>query len=453
MAVEDELFEEMVRVFQRLRQMVERFRSRSGVSRGQQERMLREAMRDWLREDPQANALRQRMEDREFERRVAAEVDRVLEDRFGPQNDPNDRNRNGLDDAQDRREQDEQVRDDKDRDGDGVDDAVEQRDEAQKDLDRDNDRDGDGVDDAVQRREQDREEQDREENRRREEEQQVEENPDHVRLDLVPVAAGAAAAAEAEELTEERQDEQDRSQETDELEVDEQPQGARDQVDGQQQEGPEDQRDPEVVKTDADGQLDSPAVIGAEEERADALADERDPEVVQTEADGQLDSPAVSGADARDELEDQQPEQEQVDGAEQQALPTAGDRRAEAEALQAGEQNQEQQPGQHRPEVVEARMAAEQGQPGQQQDQPGQQQDQPGQEGQAATGQDAVSDEVQKLRDLGYGGQRPPSAAARRPDKAPGATPHGGVTPAEQHRRTTQGTGREVDNSSGRERT
>jgi hypothetical protein len=99
--------------------------------------------------------------------------------------------------------------------------------------------------------------------------------------------------------------------------------------------------------------------------------------------------------------------------------------------------------------VVEARLAAEQDQPGEQQDHPGQQQDQPGQQGQAATGQNGMSAEVEKLRALGDG-LIPPSAW--RPGKTPEAAPHGGVTPAVHHERTTRGTGREVDNSSGRER-
>lgn len=82
MAVEDELFEEVAQVFGRLVQMVQQFQ---GLSRRRQERMLREAISDWLKSDPQANAMRQQIDlpDQTFEQRVAAEVNRILDERFG----------------------------------------------------------------------------------------------------------------------------------------------------------------------------------------------------------------------------------------------------------------------------------------------------------------------------------------------------------------------------------
>jgi hypothetical protein len=85
MAVEDELFEEVAQVFGRLVQMVQQFQ---GLSRRRQERMLREAISDWLKSDPQANAMRQQIDlpDQTFEQRVAAEVNRILDERFGAEN-------------------------------------------------------------------------------------------------------------------------------------------------------------------------------------------------------------------------------------------------------------------------------------------------------------------------------------------------------------------------------
>jgi hypothetical protein len=130
---------------------------------------------------------------------------------------------------------------------------------------------------------------------------------------------------------------------------------------------------------------------------------------------------------------------------QQWAPPTAGDRRERAESRAAAEN----QPGRHRPEVVEARLADQRQRPTQEQTATA--------EGQTATGRDpAMSAELQKLRDLGQGGQRPAAQAAQRPTGTPEATPHGrGVTTAGQHhqRSSQQSAGRSQDTSSGRERT
>ena len=75
MAVEDELVQEVVRVFQELVQLMERFR---GVSRGQQERMLRGALSDWLKNDPRADAVRKQIPDQTFEQRVTEVVKELL---------------------------------------------------------------------------------------------------------------------------------------------------------------------------------------------------------------------------------------------------------------------------------------------------------------------------------------------------------------------------------------
>jgi hypothetical protein len=191
MAVEDELFERLTEVFQRLRQMVQRLQDVAGVSRAKQERMLREAMRDWLREDPRANALRHRMDDRDFERRVAAEVDRVIEDRLGPENDPNDLDHDGIDDRRERGQ----------RELDGVDD---QRERAESEEGEHDARAGDVIDAAVV------DSSTEPLDRKRDEERDDREQDNGVPENVVPIAAGtgAAAAIGAEALIDEQRDDE-----------------------------------------------------------------------------------------------------------------------------------------------------------------------------------------------------------------------------------------------------
>jgi hypothetical protein len=215
MAVEDELFERLTEVFQRLRQMVQRLQDVAGVSRAKQERMLREAMRDWLREDPRANALRHRMDDRDFERRVAAEVDRVIEDRLGPENDPNDLDHDGIDDRRERDQRELEEIERTDLDHDGIDDH---RERDQRELD--------GVDDQRERAESEEGEHDARAgdvidaavvdssteplDRKRDEERDDREQDNGVPENVVPIAAGtgAAAAIGAEALIDEQRDDE-----------------------------------------------------------------------------------------------------------------------------------------------------------------------------------------------------------------------------------------------------
>ncbi|HEU4945892.1 MAG TPA: hypothetical protein VFT31_01950 [Kribbella sp.] len=423
MAVEDELLEEMVRVFQRLRRMVERFRSSSGLSRRQQRRVLREAMRDWLRDDPEANSLRQRMDDREFERRVAAEVERVLTEREQAQSGPNDLDRDRADTTE-RRDEAEQTREDRaDRDGNGIDDGDERQDQAQQDLD---DRDGDGVTDAAEEHEEDRAEQERAEDREREEaDEQVEENPDHVRLDLVPVAAGVAAA-EADELTDQLEDGPE--QNPDHVRLDLQPVATEAEVQepaAQQVEEPAQQvEQPEETAQQVEGQVEQiePAEETAQQveetaQQVEQVRDEQDPRE-------QVEDQQRSGA-----LEDEpDPEVLQTDATEQPALPTAGDRRAEAQAEQTGEQAE---------------------QTGEQTEQTGEQShERPGVQGP----QDGLSDELQRLHAV-QAGHAPAAGAAQRPSGVPEVTPVGAHTAGAraQKERATHGASRGQD-SGGHER-
>jgi hypothetical protein len=476
MAIEEELLQEMVRVFAQLRRMVQRFQGAANLSRGRQERMLREAIRDWLREDPRANALRERMEDGEFERRVAAEADRVIEERLEPQNDPGERYRNPADEAQQRREQEEHVRDDEDRNGNGVDDAVEQRDQAQEDLDRRNDRDRDGVDDAVERREQDREEQDRAENRKREEEQQVEESSDNVRLDLAPVAVGAAAEAVVDE---ERAAEEAAARETEAVAQETAQRGdAEPGIDPLNADVDSDERAEAVEATaEADGQTpqtrDQEALATAEvddrpaDERDDRLLDEPDEraeearpadaeiedqesaqehaaqrpvdeqrereEIAETDEgvddrasesqtgadedldrDGPQDSRQV-GVDRDDELDDRAGGDEATVHEPEPGLPTAGDR-AEANKVE----NSQDAPDQAEQVTTDSQVSNDQ------------------------TGA-ALPDDALKAQALNHGGQRPASEAATAPGEVPTATPHAGVTAGRQHRLQRQGTKQEQE--------
>jgi hypothetical protein len=85
MAVEDDAFEGLSQFLRNLHQMVQKFRG-TGVSRLQQRRVLREATRDWLKDNPRADAVRQQINDQTFEQRVAAAVERILADQFAPEN-------------------------------------------------------------------------------------------------------------------------------------------------------------------------------------------------------------------------------------------------------------------------------------------------------------------------------------------------------------------------------
>ena len=477
MAIEEELLQEMVQVFAQLRRMAQRFQHAAGSSRGRQERMLREAMRDWLREDPQANALRQRMEDREFERRVAAEVDRVIEDRLEPQNDPGERYRDGVDEAQERREQDEQARHDKDRDDNGIDDAVEQRDQAQQNLDRSNDRDGDGVDDAVERREQDRKEQDRAENRKREEQRQVEENSDNVRPDLAPVAVGAAAEAVVDE---ERAAEDAAARETDaaareteaaaqetaqrgdaepgidpldaDVDSDERAEAAAE-ADGQSPQTADQEALATAAEVDGrpvderDGRLvDEPDERAEEAPRADAEIQDQESagqrpvdeqrereEIAETDEglndrasepqsgadedldqDGPQDSRQV-GVDRDDELDDRAGGDDVTVQEPEPGLPTAGDR-AEANKLE----NSQDAPDQAEQATTDSQVSNDQSE--------------------AALPADAL-----KAQALNQSGQNPASEAATAPGEVPTATPPAGVTAGRHYRLQREGTKQQKD--------
>jgi hypothetical protein len=83
MSVEDELIQEMVRAFQQLLQAVRVLRD---LSRPQQERILREASSEFLKNDPRADAARQQLTGQTFEQLVAREVNRILDERLGPEN-------------------------------------------------------------------------------------------------------------------------------------------------------------------------------------------------------------------------------------------------------------------------------------------------------------------------------------------------------------------------------
>jgi hypothetical protein len=83
MPVEDELVQELVRLFQQLLQTMDRIRN---LSRGQQGRILREASSEFLKNDPRADAARQQLTGQTFEQLVAREVNRILDERFGSEN-------------------------------------------------------------------------------------------------------------------------------------------------------------------------------------------------------------------------------------------------------------------------------------------------------------------------------------------------------------------------------
>jgi hypothetical protein len=209
MAVEDELFEGLAEVFQPLRQMAQRLQNLAGVPRAKQERTLRETMRDWLRDDPRANALRHRMEDREFERRVAAEVDRIIEDRLGPQNDPYDLDHDRIDDRRERDQRQLEQTERTDLDHDGVNDQrehteleVDQRERAELEEGEHDARAGDVIDPAVV------DSFSEPLDRKRDEERDDREQDNGVPEKVVPIAAGtgAAAAIGAEALIDEQRD-------------------------------------------------------------------------------------------------------------------------------------------------------------------------------------------------------------------------------------------------------
>jgi hypothetical protein len=126
------------------------------------------------------------------------------------QNLNNDRDRDGIDDRVENRT---------DLDRDHRDDATERRDEAAEEVDNANDRDGDGVDDAVERREEDRARED-EEKRKRDEQNQQRDREDGID----PTAAGAAAgAAVAADEIADQQDEQNAEDRQEDAEADREP--------------------------------------------------------------------------------------------------------------------------------------------------------------------------------------------------------------------------------------
>jgi len=222
MALEEQLFEDMVRVLRRLHQTLRnRFGGRRGLSRRQVERASREAVRDWLRDDPEADRVRQQLSDRDFEQRVRAEVDRTLaENGYGPLDPNTDLNRNLVPDNQDRitedlderREQDLENDEDREERTDELDDGREDREQPVEQEDR-----AETVEqeDRAETVEEDGPEAEREEDR----EQEPEDDRDKEREEpevVGPVTSAAVAAETLDELQGQEPNEQVQDQQPEE---------------------------------------------------------------------------------------------------------------------------------------------------------------------------------------------------------------------------------------------
>ena len=213
MALEEQLFEDMVRVLRRLHQTLRnRFGGRRGLNRRQVERASREAVRDWLRDDPEADRVRQQLSDRDFEQRVRAEVDRTLaENGYGPLDPNTDLNRNLVPDNQDRitedlderREQDLENDEDREERTDELDDGREDREQPVEQEDRAETVEEDGPE---AEREEDREHEPEDDRDKEREEPEV----------VGPVTSAAVAAETLDELQGQEPNEQVQDQQPEE---------------------------------------------------------------------------------------------------------------------------------------------------------------------------------------------------------------------------------------------
>lgn len=417
MSTEEEVLADLTQAFYLLNRVLHRLRERSRAGQALNDRRIEvgEAMRDLLRSDPQASAARGRLAGPEWERRITVE---------------------------DRNHREQQERRDREMPRDGV---VPERSEVEAALD------PEGLGRAQRGVE------------------PLGEGPGRIEAALDPEGLGRARREAAEASAPQHDDVAPRPNEV-EAALD--PEGlgraqleterASAQRDGAAQGrneveaalDPENlgqaQREAEATRDGPDrieAALDPEGVGQARRQALERDAAQRDDAVPKANEIDALLNPQAQSSPERTGTDQERGSQEgtRQEAPQQWAPPTADDRRERAESRAAAEN----QPGRHRPEVVEARLAEQRQRPTQEQTATA--------EGQTATGRDpAMSAELQKLRDLGQGGQRPAAQAAQRPTGTPEATPHGrGVTTAGQHhqRSSQQSAGRSQDTSSGRERT
>ena len=498
--IEQDVLLDLIQIFRKVvrSKLVKRLQRR--LPRPQERRSLIEEVRDLMQHDAEASAVVDRLTPEERQQVYEEEARKIQGARDRLDNDPalnpedidlDDLDRDGQNDAVERRDREQDERNRTDRDGDGIPDAEALRDETQ---DEQKDRD-----DAVEDREEDRE-RDREEDHR-----EAEENRGGDGADVVPAAAAVGTAAVvADELDEDQlrdaQDAQDAdglnepgqdgpgldennpevTELTDDGQVATQPVIGEDndrdnlsaEQDGPGQDGPGlDENDPEVTELTDDGQVATQPVIGEDNERDDLSAEqesdpyvtdlsaeqdgleENSPEVTERTDDGQVVAQPVIGEDDN-QREDQQAQQEPGDTGPQPALPTAGDERAAAEEAAQNEQNGQNQQnelnGQERqneqdasvsvPDPVETRLAEDRSQ-----HQAAQANGQ-SQNGQAQNGRNGMSQsEVAQLKSL-QDGHAAASGATQQTGQAAVATGHAGRTAGSQRRELGNNHGRDTDN-------